>query len=192
MSTPVIHLLAGPNGAGKTTLVTRVIQPRTHLRFVNADVIAHNSWPGEELEHAYEAPQLAAAVRAELLAERRSLITETVFSHPSKVALVHQAVAAGYLVNVHVVMVPMDVSVGRVNHRLRHDGHDVPEQKIRERWERLWPLLFDARRMADRTVFYDNSAADTPYCVCAVYERGQLVSKPSWPIWAPDVIATQD
>lgn len=169
--------------------MTRVIQPRTHLPFVNADLIAHDRWPGEELGHAYEASRLAAAVRDRFLTERRSFITETVFSHPSKVALVHRAVGAGYLVNVHAVMVPVDVSVGRVAHRVRLGGHDVPELKIRERWERLWPLLVDVRRVADRTTFYDNSDAANPYRACAVYERGQLVSEASWPAWTPGVLA---
>lgn len=35
-------------------------------------------------------------MRDQLLGERRSFITETVFSHPSNVDLVRRAVAAGY------------------------------------------------------------------------------------------------
>ena len=188
MSSPVLLLLAGPNGAGKSTLVERVLAPRTGLPFINADVIAHERWPGEELEHAYEASRAATVLRERLLSKQRSFITETVFSHPSKVGLVHKAIGAGYLVDVHVVMVPADVSVGRVAHRVRRGGHDVPENKIRERWERLWPLLVDVRTVADRTTFYDNSSATHPYRTCAVFERGQLIGAPTWPRWAPHVL----
>ena len=80
---PVLHLIAGPNGAGKTTLATRVIAPVTHLPFINADVIAAQRWPDAQAEHAYDASQVAAEQRRELIGARASFITETVFSHPS-------------------------------------------------------------------------------------------------------------
>jgi predicted ABC-type ATPase len=46
-------LTVGPNGAGKTTLYERVIAPdRPGLPFVNADRIASDRFPGQELEQA--------------------------------------------------------------------------------------------------------------------------------------------
>lgn len=80
MSTPVVHIVAGPNGAGKTTFVLRVLQPVTHLPFVNADVIAAERWPDAQSEHAYDASRAAEAERQRLMARRVSFITETVFS----------------------------------------------------------------------------------------------------------------
>src|SRR4051794_41073579 len=88
---PVLHLVAGPNGSGKTTLVREVIAPVTHLAFINADVIAAEQWPDAQAEHAYEASRAAAAEREKLLARRVSFITETVFSHPSKLELIRTA-----------------------------------------------------------------------------------------------------
>lgn len=159
MSTPTLHLLAGPNGAGKSTFVTRVLQPATHLPFINADVIGHASF-----------------------------ITETVFSHPSKVALVEQADALGYLVHLHVILVPVDLSVARVADRVRQGGHDVPEAKIRARYDRLWRFVAQARMTASRADFYDDSRAATPFRVVAAYASGQRVGKASWPIWTPRVL----
>ncbi|MCL2543563.1 MAG: zeta toxin family protein [Nocardioidaceae bacterium] len=185
MSTPVLHLLAGPNGAGKSTLATRVLVPRTHLPFVNADVIAAERWPEAQLEHAYEASQVAAQQREWLLASRRSFVTETVFSHQSKIDLVGRAAGAGYLVQLHVVMVSVEVSVGRVAHRVGRGGHDVPEQKVRDRYDRLWTLVAAACDLADRTTFYDNSSARSPYRVVATFDRGRVVGSPCWPAWAP-------
>ena len=95
MSTPALHVLAGPNGAGKTTFIERVLRPTTGLGVVNADRIAADTWPGAEREHAYEASRLAADQRAHLLTERHSFITETVFSHASKLDLVDRACATG-------------------------------------------------------------------------------------------------
>ena len=89
---PVLHLLAGPNGAGKSTYANRVLIPVTGLPFINADVIAQQQWPGAEAERAYEAASMAERKRRQLMGAGRSFITGTVFSHPSKVALVADGV----------------------------------------------------------------------------------------------------
>lgn len=185
MATPVLHLLAGPNGAGKSTFVTEVLQPVTHLPFVNADLIAAERWPGEEATHGYEASQAAAEERTRLMAARRSFITETVFSHPSKVDLVAQASALGYLVHLHVILVPESLPAPRVAARVAQGGHDVPPDKIAQRYARLWPLVAAARGLADRTTCYDNSRAARPFRVVAQYDRGRHVGRPDWPAWTP-------
>jgi predicted ABC-type ATPase len=186
--TPVLHVLAGPNGAGKSTFVARVLQPVTHLPFVNADEIAAERWPGEELEHAYHASRAAAELRRRMLGHGESFITETVFSHRSKVALVQQAAALGYLVNLHVILVPAELSVQRVAERVSRGGHEVPEEKIRSRYARLLKLVVDARAVADRSTFYDNSIAKKPFRVIATYQRGRLVGKADWPAWTPTIL----
>ena len=99
--------------------------------------------------------------------------------------LVSRATELGYVVHLHVVMVSVDVSVGRVAHRVAHGGHAVPEQKIRERYDRLWSYVADACAQADRTTFYDNSSARAPYRVVATFERGRTTNEPRWPAWAP-------
>ena len=184
-TTPVLHLLAGSNGSGKTTYVDRVLQPVTHLRFVNADVIAAERWPEAVQEHAYDASRAAAEERDRLLAEQASFITETVFSHPSKVELVRVAVELGYRVHLHVILIPENTSVQRVEFRVKQGGHTVPEEKIRQRYSRLWALVAEARTLAEHTTIYDNSRADTPFRAIATYERGQLVGDADWPEWAP-------
>jgi len=163
---PVLHLVAGPNGSGKTTLATRVLQPATHLPFVNADVIAAQRWPDA----------------------RTSFITETVFSHPSKLALMEHAQQAGYRIELHVVLLPEDVTVARVHQRVRAGGHEVPEAKTRERYQRLWPLLARARDLADITYVYDNSLARTPLRLIARYEHGTPIGQPRWPAWTPNAL----
>lgn len=190
-SDPVLHLLAGSNGAGKSTFVARVLQPVTLLLFVNADVIAAERWPESTAEHAYDASRLAAEERDRLLDARSSFITETVFSHSSKVDLVRSAVDAGYLVRLHVILVPEDVTVLRVGHRVRSGGHDVPEGKIRERYARLWDLVVEARGLVHRAEFYDNSSARTPFRLVATYDQGLLVGSGSWPSWAPAALTAE-
>jgi predicted ABC-type ATPase len=185
---PVLHVLAGPNGSGKSTYVERVLQPATHLPFINADVIAHRRWPGEESDHAYDASDLAAQERLTHIGARTSFITETVFSHPSKIELIALATRAGYHVTLHVILLPPDTSVARVSERVIRGGHDVPEHKIRERYDRLWDLVVQARRITERTEFLDNSTASSPYRRVAVYENGAPVGDVDWPAWTPAVL----
>ncbi|WP_083956370.1 AAA family ATPase [Tersicoccus phoenicis] len=185
MSSPVLHLLAGPNGSGKTTFVERVLAPNLVLPFINAAAIAARRWPGSESEHAYEASREAAEQRARLLAVGASFITETVFSHPSKVDLVEQAAALEYLVTLHVIMVPEEVAVRRVDYRTAHGGHAVREAKIRGRYARLWTHVAAARLIADRARFYDNSRAANPFRLAAILEHGVAVGEAQWPTWTP-------
>ena len=181
---PVLHVLAGPNGAGKTTLATRVILPATGLVFINADEIVLRDGLNAT-DQAYEASARAAAERDVLLASRTSFVTETVFSHPSKVQLLQTAKDNGYRIVLHVVLVPADLSVARVNDRVRHGGHAVAEEKIRQRHARLWAHVAEAITIADEVHVYDNSRAATPLRLLARFERGSVVGTPTWPVWAP-------
>lgn len=151
-------------------------------------MIAAQRWPDDTVAHAYEAARIAAAERAALIAAARSFVTETVFSHPSKIELLEHARSSGYLTTLHVVMVPEDLSVVRVRLRVRAGGHDVPEAKIRARHRRLFALVADAVPTVDETVVYDNSRASPAFRVVARLERGRVVGAPDWPTWTPDAL----
>lgn len=185
---PLLHLLVGPNGAGKSSYVRDVLKPTTGLPFINADEIAASVWPETQAAQAYEAAQIAEARRRERIADGESFISQTVFSHPSKVQLVSDAVDAGYLVCLHVVVVPVELTVQRVLERIRRGGHEVPEQKFRDRYARLWVHLSAAIRIADVTAVLDNSSAGVPFRPCASFEHGVLIGSPSWPTWTPHVL----
>jgi predicted ABC-type ATPase len=182
---PVLHVIAGPNGAGKTTLYEQVIGPTTHLEFINADVIAAERWPAAPAEHAYDAAEIAARLQARRIAERRSFVTETVFSHESKLELLEAARQAGFRTTLHVVLVPEDLAVARVESRVSHGGHDVPEDKVRGRFGRLWAHLRDAVAIVNEAHVYDNSRAATPFRQIASFVDGVLSGEPDWPKWTP-------
>ncbi len=187
MGDPVLHLLAGPNGAGKSTLFARAVGPETHLLFVNADVLAEARWGGDAESHGYEASRVASRLRTSLIERGASFATETVFSHESKIELIRDAQHHGYLVFLHVVMVPEELAVLRVQMRVRHGGHTVPEKKIRERYHRMWPLIAKATEMADETRVYRNVERFVPI---ALFRHGRLIDKPIWPKWTPDALRT--
>lgn len=182
MATPVLHLFVGPNGAGKTTLFEKVIGPVTGLEFVNADLIAAERL-GSEPRDPYEAAKLAAARRDRLISVGGSFATETVFSHESKLEMLERAGDAGYRTYLHVVLVPKDLAVARVRNRVENGGHDVPLDKIEERFDRLWPLVARAIEIADEATVYDNARGS--FSVVARYASGRPLGTPSWPAWAP-------
>jgi len=184
-------LVVGPNGAGKSTFVALTLGPLLPRSvFVNADEIARQRWPADPAAHAYEAAQIAADTRTRLIELRRSFIAETVFSHPSKLELIDSAHAASYTVILHVLLIPEELAVQRVKYRVTAGGHDVPEDKIRQRYQRLWPLVGTAIMRCDSATVFDNSARKGPRIV-AQMSGGQLVGAPTWPAWAPHVLTSR-
>lgn len=184
-----LDLVVGPNGAGKSTFVELVLaRVRPGIVFVNADVIAAQRWPDDPESHSYDAAKVAEATRSELVARQQPFIAETVFSHPSKLDLVRQAAAAGYYTALHVVMVPEDLSVARVDARVAAGGHRVPEAKVRERHRRLWGLVAAAIDLVDSATCYDNSRRSGPRAV-ALFVNGFSVGGPAWPPWAPEALS---
>jgi len=185
-----LDLVVGPNGAGKSTFVEFVLaDARPGVPFVNADVIAAERWPEDPLSHAYEAAQAAEAARDALLASGESFIAETVASHESKIDLVRRARDAGYYVHVVVVAVPEDYSVERVLARVAAGGHDVPEEKIRSRWRRLWDNVVAIIEWADSAEVLDN-AGPGPVTI-ATFVAGDIVGSPRWPDWTPEPLVAR-
>jgi predicted ABC-type ATPase len=183
-----LDLVVGPNGSGKSTFVRLILMSAWPTAgFVNADEIAAQRWADDPETHAYEAAAIAAATRSRLIELRQPLIAETVFSHRSKLELVDEAAAAGYYVAVHVLMVPEDLAVARVDYRKASGGHGVPVDKIRARYQRLWPLVAEAVPKADSVTFWDNSQHSGPRQV-ASFIGGGVVGRPQWPVWAPTVL----
>ncbi|MGK2869369.1 MAG: zeta toxin family protein [Mycobacterium sp.] len=180
-----LDLVVGSNGAGKSTFIEFTLAPLLPgSPVVNADEIAKRRWPDAALEHAYEAARIAADTRTKLIDLGESFIAETVFSHPSKLELIDTAHAADYTVVLHVVLIPEELAVERVRHRVRAGGHQVPEDKIRQRYRRLWELVAVAAMRAESTTFYDNSTRRGPRIV-AQLNMGFEVGSPVWPAWAP-------
>jgi predicted ABC-type ATPase len=181
-----LDLVVGPNGAGKSTFIAFTIAPLLpRSGVVNADEIARQRWPQDPLSHAYDAAQVAADTRAKLIDLGRSFIAETVFSHQSKLELIRAAHAGGFTVVVHALLVPEDLAVERVKHRVQAGGHQVPETKIRERYRRLWTLVAEAIAVSDIATVYDNSRLRGPRIV-AQLSGGDIVGSPDWPEWTPE------
>jgi predicted ABC-type ATPase len=186
-----LDLVVGSNGAGKSTFIELTLAPLLPgSAVVNADEIARHRWPEAPAEHSYDAARIAAQTRAQLITLGESFIAETVFSHPSKLDLIDTAQAAGYTVILHAVLIPENLAVQRVQHRVAAGGHDVPEHKVRERYQRLWGLVAVAAERADAATFYDNSSSRGPRIVARI-SGGFIVGSPAWPSWTPTALTAQ-
>ena len=169
---PVMVALAGPNGAGKTTFYYAHLQP-AGLRFVNADALA------QELHiEPYAAARVADAVRKELVKQRESFVFETVFSDPvgEKLAFLKSAAQAGYnTILCFIGTAGPQVSEQRVAMRVSQGGHDVPTEKLVQRFPRILANLRAALRELPHVWVFDNNDLRTPYRLVAIFESGRLV-----------------
>jgi len=72
--------------------------------------------------------------------------------------LLRKAKESGYEVQcIYVLTCNADINVARVRGRVREGGHDVPEGKIRSRYEKALKLLPQIIDVCDKIVIYDNS-----------------------------------
>lgn len=157
---PTLHVIAGPNGAGKTTFYEQVLKRLTAAEFVNADRLALETFGHVAVTEAEsaEGQRLAEERRQALMQSGESLVMESTFSHPSKLALIEQARARGYEVVVyHLNVRDADVAVERVFGRVSQGGHPAPEDRIRGRYARNQPLIREAVLKANRAFVFDNS-----------------------------------
>jgi len=114
--------------------------------------------PKGTLCDGYLSAAICDAIRELLLLEQRSFGFETVMSHPSKVGLLTRAREAGFRVYLYFVSTGDSlVNVARVRQRVQEGGHDVPEDKILERYGRSLDLLSSAVRASDRAYIFDST-----------------------------------
>ena len=198
MSQPIFHLLAGPNGAGKSTLYRALVVSgaiEDELEFVNADL-----YEQEHLQHirglqkrSEAAREWADARRETLLHAKVGFVSETVFSHESKLGLISLAQSLGYQVVLYVVSVedPQRL-LARVAQRVQEGGHNVPANRILERYPRTMANLRRAVRLADLAFVYDaaevEQGAHLLVAMCEKWQTTLLVDQ--LPVWVETMLAT--
>ena len=111
---------------------------------------------------SYVAAVVIDWLRQQYISGGQTFSLETVMSHPEKVAGLQQAQAASYRPYLYYVSTESpDINVARVRYRVEmQGGHDVPEDKIRQRYYRSLDLLYDALRHCHRAYFFDNSGPE--------------------------------
>lgn len=116
---------------------------------------------------------LAAFLRENLLECGEKFTFETVMSHRSKLDFLQKARNKGFRIYLYYVSLENPLlNKARVASRVLQGGHDVPEDKIVERYNRSMDLLLEAIRLSDRVYLFDNSSSHP--VLFAKMENGEL------------------
>jgi predicted ABC-type ATPase len=172
---PTVVVLAGPNGAGKTTAARTLLAETLQLMtYVNADVIAQGLSGFNPESMAMEAGRIMLQRLHALAEQRASFAFETTLAGRSYGRWLRSLGEAGYKVHlVYLWLASADLAVIRVAERVRMGGHHIPEETIRQRYQRSIENFFRLYRpLASSWKVYDNSAPGLPRLVAKGDETG--------------------
>lgn len=197
---PVFHLLAGPNGAGKSTLYRALVRDgilSADLAFINADLFEreHLQHITDPVQSSQAARDWADAQRASKLAGGESFVSETVFSHESKLALIDEALAQDFVVALYVVALddPQRL-LARVQGRVQEGGHFVPPDKILTRYPRTLSHLSHAVRLVTVAYLYEGRDLEDggPFMVAMCEGAKVTIFADHLPCWAQTVLGIEE
>ena len=195
--TPRIYVLAGTNGAGKSSIVGEMFL-QEGVQYFNPDNAAQrilSANPGMSQSEAnsaawYEGKRLLERA----IQERLDFAFETTLGGKTFTNLLHKALAQGIEVRVwYVGLDSPELHIARVRSRVKHGGHDIPEERIRERYTQSRLNLIQLLPRLTELLLYDNSDEADPkignapepklivHCIRGkVAESCELTSVPEW------------
>jgi predicted ABC-type ATPase len=77
-----------------------------------------------------------------------------------------------------------DINVARVRSRVAQGGHDVPEDRIRDRYTKSLELMYNAAQEAYQAYFFDNSGTPNNHQQIAHFKV--VGKKKKWDDYNPD------
>lgn len=165
-SRPRLWIVAGPNGCGKSTAYSQpsIEELDGSVWIINPDLLT------AKLQDAEHLPQREANLQAVRRIERwlaqsigvyQTIGVETVLSTDKYRKLVRAAKSRGFEIRlIYVIVDSVEIQLERIRYRVEKGGHDVPEDKVRERRGRSLDQLRWFFRQADYTWILDNSGAE--------------------------------
>jgi len=212
----LIVVFAGPNGSGKSSIIGKLKQQSKGLfEFpdieINLDDIASILRLQARLfssttctysrvqSHSAEvlAAEYAGELRELLLSKGEDFILETVLSMGDRLSFLHRAKAIGYTIKlVYVTTNNPEINVQRVRQRVANGGHNIPIEKIYQRYTLSMNILHKAINIADKAIIIDNSAPEGPNSIEIVLtkEKGIIklyTPKPGRAKWVNEKIAAK-
>lgn len=137
----------------------------------------------KESINSYTVAIVADFLKEQYLARKMSFSFETVFSHPAKIDILKRAFESGYRTYLYFIATETpEINIARIAGRVQLGGHDVPTDKIRQRYYRGLELIKSALPYLSRGYFFDNTM--TSRCF-AEYNRedGLIFHDNPLPLW---------
>ena len=163
---PCIYVLAGTNGAGKSSIAGAMFLAKGAYYF-NPDEAAarirHAKPHLSEAEANSQAWNQGTRLLQRAIAEGLNFAFETTLGGNTIPALLSSALSAGLEVRVwYVGLSSVELHIARVRARVEKGGHPIPEQKIRERFDRSRMNLIRLLPRLTELLVYDNSSEANP------------------------------
>ena len=202
--TPRIYVLAGTNGAGKSSIAGAMLIEQG-VEYFNPDAAAAliaEANPGITLEDAQSAAWYEGRRLLErAIADRLQFAFETTLGGTTITELLERAIASGIEVRIwYVGLDSVERHIARVRARVETGGHDIPEERIRERYIRSLLNLIRLMPKLTELRVYDNSKEADPRRTASLsprllvhLDRGRLASVcelTAIPDWAKPVVLT--
>jgi predicted ABC-type ATPase len=162
-----IYVLAGTNGAGKSSVAGARFRQSGGDYFnpdeATARILAAN--PGITTAEANSAAwHEGKRLLERAIAERLDFAFETTLGGHTISALLQEALHAGIEVRVWFVgLSSPELHIARVRSRVARGGHDIPEEKIRERYDRSRINLIELMPRLTELRVFDNSFEADPH-----------------------------
>jgi predicted ABC-type ATPase len=199
---PTITVLAGVNGAGKSSIAGEFAEAHRDFYF-NPDSVAlkiralhPDISPALANGHAW---QIGKSLLEQAIAEKRDYRFETTLGGRSITKLLHAASKAGHQLHIWFCgLESPELHLRRVRSRVTRGGHDIPEEKIRERWNgsrenliRLLPSIHHLR-VYDNSTEADPAAGQAPCPRLLLEMKSRKITAPAdlsnAPDWAQPII----
>lgn len=200
---PQLFVLAGVNGAGKSSLGEEIFRAKGSVVF-NADSIAlqiRGLHPDISATLASgHAWQIGKALLEQAIEQGLDYRFETTLGGRSIAKLLQAAARRGHQLHIWFCgLESPELHLRRVHARVRNGGHDIPEEKIRERWSssrknliRLLPFIHHLR-VYDNSAEADPSAGQAPRPRLLLEMKGRKITAPAdlsnAPEWAKPILA---
>lgn len=161
-----IYVLAGTNGAGKSSIGGAMLLEED-VAYFNPDEATRRILAANPETSLAQANSLAWNEGRRLLEraieERLDFAFETTLGGHTITALLQKAAEEGIEVRIWFVgLASPELHMQRVRSRVEAGGHDIPEQKIRERYNTSRANLIDLLPWLAELRIYDNSAEADP------------------------------
>jgi predicted ABC-type ATPase len=157
---PTCFVIAGPNGAGKTTFALRYLPQIAGCRnFVNVDLIAYGLSPLDSLSAQYEAGRIFLREIHLNIDKLVDFAFETTLAGRSLISLFKKLKEDGWQIVLFFLWIPNAAfSKSRIRERVKHGGHDIPDETIFRRFPRVMRNFIKTYiPLCDKIICYDNS-----------------------------------